>query len=74
MIDTNLQSTLFLLTVFYFSGEITATCASHRIGARVSVQQNEAHHYTLRVLPTTADKHLLQIKYDGLSVPGRLID
>ncbi|KAK7089925.1 filamin-A-like isoform X2 [Littorina saxatilis] len=51
-------------------GEITATCSSHRQGAKVEVKQNEAHHYTLRVLPTTADKHLLQVRYDGLHVPG----
>lgn len=51
-------------------GEITATCSSHRQGAQVSIQQNEAYHYTLRILPTSVDKHLLQIKYDDQYVPG----
>nr|KAG5708293.1 hypothetical protein BaRGS_021227 [Batillaria attramentaria] len=51
-------------------GEISATCSSHRQGARVDVKENEAGHYTLVVQPTTPDKHLLQIKYDDQHVPG----
>ncbi|XP_076454287.1 filamin-A-like [Babylonia areolata] len=51
-------------------GEVTATCSNHRQGAKVDVKQNEGHHYTLCIQPTLAEKHLLQVKYDGAHVPG----
>ncbi|KAL8618839.1 hypothetical protein ACOMHN_000846 [Nucella lapillus] len=51
-------------------GEVSATCSNHRQGAKVEVKQNEVDHYTLVIHPTMAEKHLLQVKYDGVHVPG----
>ncbi|CAG5132066.1 unnamed protein product, partial [Candidula unifasciata] len=50
-------------------GEVTADCHSNRHSARCDIKEEGDGGYTLRVLPTESEKHVLHIKYDGQHVP-----
>ncbi|BFZ00555.1 hypothetical protein BsWGS_03594 [Bradybaena similaris] len=51
-------------------GEVAAECHSHRHSARCDIKEEAEGCYTLRILPTESEKHVLHITYDGQHVPG----
>ncbi|KAJ8310288.1 hypothetical protein KUTeg_012153 [Tegillarca granosa] len=52
------------------NGEISANCKGHLHGTRCDVIQQNDGLFTLRVFPTEASHHTLDILYDGEHVPG----
>lgn len=56
------------------TGEVAAECHSHRHSARCDIKEEADGCYTLRVLPTESEKHVLHITYDGHHVPGQYTD
>ncbi|CAL1538126.1 unnamed protein product [Lymnaea stagnalis] len=52
------------------AGEVTAECHSFRHTALCDIKENSDGLYTLRICPTEPEKHVLQIRYDGVQVPG----
>ncbi|XP_012941870.1 filamin-B isoform X2 [Aplysia californica] len=61
---------VFVDTTAAGPGEITASCQSQHQTARCDVKENNDGHYTLRVLPMEPERHILQVEYDGVHVPG----
>ncbi|XP_059161846.1 filamin-A-like isoform X3 [Physella acuta] len=61
---------VYVDTVEAGPGEITAECHSHRQNALCDLIENSDGQYILRITPTEAEKHVLQIRYDGIQVPG----
>ncbi|XP_067668452.1 filamin-A-like isoform X2 [Haliotis asinina] len=51
-------------------GEITATCTGTRQSLNCDVMDDGSGLSTVRLTPVEAEKHLLQIRYDGATVPG----
>ncbi|KAK6962673.1 filamin-A [Biomphalaria glabrata] len=51
-------------------GEVTAECHSHRQSALCDLLETSTGIYTLKVYPAETEKYILQIRYDGVQVPG----
>ena len=54
----------------WFTGEISSSCHGQRHTTRCDQIEHGKGRYTLRIFPTEACKHTLDIMYDGDHVPG----
>ena len=54
----------------WFTGEISSSCHGQRHTTRCDQIEHGNGRYTLRIFPTEACKHTLDIMYDGDHVPG----
>ncbi|KAH9514217.1 hypothetical protein Btru_028397 [Bulinus truncatus] len=64
------ELTILVNTVEAGPGEVTAECHSHRQSALCDLMETASGMYLLKIYPAEPEKYVLQIRYDGVQVPG----